>query len=244
MSHSSVPRTTSNQHQLLNDGAARLKLFTGEAGAQRRDCERALLELWRLHGFQVPTILEDVPDTESGVPCLKLTHIPGVSLQAYLRSSAASDEKRSVLTGVFRENRRRHDTAIAQRNPLLFHSDLNTGNIIIQDGRVFYIDLEQACTTDELTDAAAMEIAKICRWIVRDLGIASMDEVLGIVLKAYAGQEFLLERLVARACDRRLQRYHRFRDWMRKRKDAHEVTKYDIADGLARLLAVDKRNGG
>jgi hypothetical protein len=64
-----------------------------------------------------------------------------------------------------------------------------------------------------------------------------MDQVLSILLQAYAGQECLLERLVNRARNRPLQSYHRFRDWMRKRKDAHEVTKYDIADGIGRVLA-------
>jgi hypothetical protein len=84
-------------------------------------------------------------------------------------------------------------------------------------------------------ESASIEAATTCRWIVRDLGIESLDRVLKLAAAAYGNQELLLKLIVDRTTGRPFQLYHRWKNKKRKLAHPDEVTKYDIADGLAKL---------
>ena len=130
----------------------------------------------------------------------------------------------------------RHKLAIHLNDPDITHHDPSTDNVILAKNNFYFIDFETpAQRRRSVLESASIEVAITCMWIVRDLGIESNEHVLKALVEAYDRQESLLKLIVERTCGRPFQFYHRWKN--RKRKLAHtdEVTKYDIADGLAKL---------
>ena len=231
-------RTTTNDLYLLrtSEGATVLKVYRGDAPWRRRDHERAMLDLWDRHGFPVPRVRAWFLPGMSR-PHLAISFVPGPSLAEFLHQPEHGEAaKYAVLGQVYRALRLRHERAIETGDHRLIHPDCNTGNVLLSDGRVSWIDLECESRFANAVDGAAAEICKLTRWIVTDLSLDSLGRVCDVLRAAYADLEPLLEYACRCTCDRPLQFAHRWRDRMRKLTSPRRVTVYDVVDGLRRSL--------
>lgn len=231
-------RKTTNTLYTLVDGDDKylVKCYCGPRNFTRYRQEKLTLNRWEQAGFNVPTV-HDIEVPSATEPYLVTSFIEGPSLREYLSESAhALGDKLGTLRGLFRELARRHDVAICTNDRHLVHYDPSSGNIIATQNGFYFIDFETPVeTSHSVLEWASIEVASTCRWIVRDLGIESLEEVLKLVVAAYKDQESLLRLIVDRTTGRPFQFYHRWKNRKRKFARPEEVTKYDIADGLAKL---------
>ncbi|MCX7427873.1 MAG: phosphotransferase [Planctomycetia bacterium] len=219
------------------DGTTVLKFYRGSDPWRRRTRERAMLELWNQHGINVPK-LRALTLPRVSRPYLAMSFVPGPSLRERLRGKDGAEvEKLALLDRVYREMRRRHELAIEAKEPRLIHPDCNTGNVILSENRVVWIDLECEGRFADVIDGAAAEICKFTRWVVRDLSIDSLARVCEVLCGAYCGLEVLLEYARHRTCCRPLQFLHRWRNRRRKLVAPAQVTTYDVVDGVDRTLS-------
>jgi tRNA A-37 threonylcarbamoyl transferase component Bud32 len=230
-------KTTNKLYILIDDsGKYLVKNYYGLDGFARYQQEKFMINHWRQAGFMVPQIYDrQVPDVPE--PYLVTGFIEGPSLREYLSSkNRAMPEKLVVLAKFFEQMRRRHDTAIQTDDRYLIHYDPSSGNVLYTGDNFYFIDFESFPKGKHaIPESASIELATLCRWIVRDLGPEFLEEVLKVMVTAYKGQEPLLNLVVERTTSRSFQFYHRWKN--KKRKFAHpdEITKYDIADALAKL---------
>jgi tRNA A-37 threonylcarbamoyl transferase component Bud32 len=229
-------------YELVGPGERRVvKVYCGRDARARRQRERRALVLWRKEGFDAPEVF-DLELPEVGGPHLVISRVEGRSLREVLREEGADVEGRlRVLGEVLGRMRRRHERAIETGQVALVHPDSSTGNVLLTAEGVLFLDLEARPKIADAREAAAVEVAKLLRWAVRDLGIEHLRPALERLVEAYRDRREILERVVARVLDRPVQFFHRRRDRRRKRARPGEVTKYDIADALAEML---RREGG
>lgn len=230
-------RKTSNQLYTLvyNKEKFLVKCYQGSSACAHRKQEQAALRYWKEAGYNVPDVF-DVPVPELEHPCLVMTCVEGPSLREYLSTNTCvTEEKLQTLARLFREISERHKLAIKDNNRNLVHYDPSSGNIICSGKKFYYVDFESTPKYKSVIEAAASELSTLCRWIVRDLGIEFLEEILKLAVTSYADQEPLLKVLVKRTSGRPFQFYHRWKNKRRKLASPGEVTKYDIADGLAKL---------
>ena len=232
-------RDTSNSLYTLIDGENKflVKCYRGGGGEKRRNRERFALNYWKAAGFLVPQVHDREVPGLSG-PYLVTALLEGPSLRELLLTDVRSpEEKRETLARLFAEMARRLDAALSANDALSVHHDPNTGNIICAEDGFYFVDFEAPPRkTRRVQQASSIEIATTARWIVRDLGIEFLHETVKLLAGAFASREALLKRIVKRTAGRPFQFYHRRRN--RKYKKAHpdDVTKYDIADALSKLL--------
>lgn len=232
-------RKTTNSLYVLVDGDSKylVKHYCGPGNFARCRQEKLILQLWTQSGFNVPEIYDiDIADIPE--PYLVTSFIEGPSLREYLsRNECSIEEKLEILNKLFCEFARRHDLAIRADDRNLVHHDPSSGNIICTEHGFYFIDFETIPKRKRsVIESASIEVATTCRWIVRDLGIEMLEKVLKLLVTAYAGQESLLNLVVKRTAGRHFQFYHRRQDRKRKTANPQDVTKYDIADALAKLL--------
>jgi tRNA A-37 threonylcarbamoyl transferase component Bud32 len=192
---------------------------------------------WKKAGFKVP----DIYDKQvQGVakPYLVTSFIDGMTLQDYLlKDNEVIDKKIKTLSKLFRILSQRHDYAIRTDNRYLIHYDPSSDNILYTENGFYFIDFEtilpKRCS---VLESASIELAITCRWIVRDLGIELIEEVLKLMVLPYTKQESLLRYIINRTLNRPFQFYHRRKNRHRKLEFPQDVTKYDIADALSKLL--------
>ena len=235
-------RASTNQASLLrHDGRLVLvKEYAGERPQERRDCEEQSLRAWKEAGFPVPELFAvELPASPARGPFLAMSHVQGVTLQEILQDAGRPlVEKFALLEEILRSGLRRHQLACEQRQPRLIHPDPNTSNILCPDsGGFVFIDFETTGSGADLEESAAVELAKLCRWAARDLGVAHLPALMRQVVGIYRARPGLLRRLVARTHDRPLQFFHRWQDSRRRRRNPRDVTKYQLADALAAELA-------
>ena len=211
-----------------------VKVYRGRSARARRDREAEALAIWRRQGFDAPEVFE-LPLGDLEAPYLAISRLEGSSLRQILAGSGL-EAGLEALANVLVRMRKRHDRALEIDEIRLVHPDSSTGNVMLTDSGVFFLDLEARPKFADVREAAAVEIGKLSRWAVRDLGMQHCRAALGELLKAYAGRRELLERVVQRVHGRRLQFLHRWRDRRKKAAQPGEVTKYDIADALAEVL--------
>lgn len=227
-------RRGSNDLYVLESGGRKLlaKTYPGPDGLQRRDCEREMLGYWNGRGIRTPHVYA-IPLRGISDPYLVFEFLAGQSLRDYLAGGTPRAEKLRMVGSVYADVRRRHLLAIANQDLRLFHPDPNTGNILIDgESSLSWIDLETTRTDADPLDAAAFEIAKLTRWIVRDLSRESLAEVVRTIGESYSLPD-VLRRMCRQTLDRRWQFWHRWRDRRRKRRDPQLVTKYDLVDAIA-----------
>jgi tRNA A-37 threonylcarbamoyl transferase component Bud32 len=231
-------RKTTNTLYTVVDGNDKylVKSYCGPRNLARYRQEKLSLGRWQQAGFNVPTV-HDIKIPSAAEPYLVISFIEGPSLREYLSQSAhALDEKLETLRRLFSELAKRHDLAIRTNNIYLIHHDPSSGNIIYTKSGFYFIDFETPVKQNHsVLESASIEVATTCRWIVRDLGIESLDKVLTLAAAAYRNQEPVLKLIVDRTTARPFQFYHRWKNKKRKLVHPEEVTKYDIADGLAKL---------
>lgn len=232
-------RASTNRAWLLEEEGRRwlVKNYRGERAAQRRDLEARRLILWAKHGFRVPKLEDRTVEELQTEPHVVMEFIEGPTLQEALKDPhQTKDHRLNRLQRVLAENRRRHELVQQLHEPALLHHDPNTSNLLcLPDGSCCFIDFEAEAEgwQDEFV---AIEIAKLFRWAARDLGRPDIDAVGALVVEAYAGRKEWLTAIVQRTVKRPLQFLHRWQDERRKKKAPGDVTKYDVADSLARLL--------
>lgn len=232
-------RKTSNQLYTLVYNMEKLlvKCYQGSSACAHRKQEQAALRYWKEAGYNVPDIF-DVPVPELEQPYLAMTYVEGPSLREYLSTIACTpNEKLQTLAKLFNEISERHKLAVENNNRNLVHYDPSSGNIICSDKKFYYVDFEATPKHKSVMEAAGSELLTLCRWIVRDLGIEFLEEIMELVVTSYADQKSLLKCLVKRTSGRPFQFYHRWKNHKRKTANPKkDVTKYDIADTVAKLL--------
>jgi tRNA A-37 threonylcarbamoyl transferase component Bud32 len=232
-------RASTNRAWLLEEEGKRwlVKNYIGEHAEQRRDCETRRLTLWAHHGFRVPILENRTVNELKGEPHVVMEFIEGPTVQEVLRDMGQSKDNRlRRLRSVLAENRRRHGLVQELHEPGLLHHDPNTSNLLcLADGSCCFIDFEAEVAGWQI-EFIAIEIAKLFRWAARDLGRPDIDSVGALMVEAYADRKEWLKAIVQRTVERPLQFLHRWQDDRRKMKSPGEVTKYDVADCLARLL--------
>jgi len=231
-------RKTSNALYTFTGDKEKLlvKCYRGCSAYDHIQQEQFALTYWRQAGYSVPEIRDlIVPPLEQ--PYLVMTYIDGLSLREYLSSERiALDQKLLAVEKFFADMSTRHKRAIKNDDRHLLHYDPSSGNVILADNKFYYIDFEAPPQRHGVLDAASAELATVCRWIVRDLGIDSLKDVLRVMVSAYADQQVLLRRTVNRTTGRPFQFYHRWQDRKRKLAQPQNVTKYDIADALRKIV--------
>jgi tRNA A-37 threonylcarbamoyl transferase component Bud32 len=216
-----------------------VKTYLGARALERRDRELETLRHWLAHGYRVPEVQEGAFEGLENLegPCLVMARLEGRSLEDLLRDPhRAPVEKLERVRQALLDNARRHARAMELADPRLVHHDANSGNLFVAPDGIYHLDFETPLPRRPAAESAAIEVAKLARWIARDLGRERLDEVLGAVVEAYRGQRELLELLVRRIRGRPWQLFHRWRDRRRRRRDPGEVTKYDVADGIGARL--------
>lgn len=195
-----------------------------------------MLDHWNELGFNVPKIVTKRMEYIKE-PHLVMSFIEGPSLREYLLGKSCSmEEKLELLTRLFKEMDHRHKLAIHSNDPDIAHHDPSTDNVILAEDHFYFIDFETPHKKRSVIELASIEIATICRWIVRDLGIDYVQEVLKRMLAVYKGQDNLLKPIIKRTSGRPFQFYHLWRDERKKVANPKDVTKYDIANALSELL--------
>ncbi len=209
-----------------------VKLYRGEDRQARRDREFANISAWAQAGFKVPAIYDyDIDDP--GDPYLIMQHLQGPNLCHAIRENRGNRELTlnwwsQTLETVYA----RHDLAINAGRADLIHTDSSTGNVILTDDGVFFIDFEAPIRFGDVSEGASVELAMLCRWAVRDAGIDACGWMMADVMRVYQDRDELLKLIVKRTLGRPMQIYHRWKDRKKKLKKPGEVTKYDIADAL------------
>ena len=231
--------TTNRLYRLSKDGVELLvKCYSGPNAEYRWKRESRVMAIWGAHDYDVPVCYDiQVPGIKG--PYLVMDYIDGICISEYLSDERVPIEKKyNTLRSIFNNNALRHATALTSKNPDLVQYDANTGNIMVTTNRCFHIDFETPPKNRTVGDLICKEMAKFCRWAVRDMGRECLDEVTGLLVGAYAKQPWLIDRIVALPTHRPFQGFHRWRDAKKKKKDPVEITKYDIADALKRIQRV------
>ena len=195
-----------------------------------------MLDHWIELGFNVPEI---VAKNIEGIkePYLVTSFIEGPSLRDYLLGNSCTlKEKLESLARFFKEMDHRHKLAINLNDPDIAHHDPSTDNVILAGNHFYFIDFETPRKKRSVVELASIEIATTCRWIVRDLGIDYVQEILGCMMAVYKDQDNLLKPIVKRTIGRPFQFYHLRQDKRKKAANPKDVTKYDIANALSELL--------
>ena len=232
-----VARPTRNELWLLASGESRklVKVYVGADAHQRCQTESSLLRYWADSGFAVPRV-ENGTELQFQGPYLVMSWIEASSFRDGLSdTSLPIADRLAMVKRVIDVAAQRHALALESDEMRLIRDDANTGNFLIGDKEVVHIDFERLPRSTDVLDAAAVELAKLVRWIVRDLGRDQLDPALRIAIYAYRDQPAILKRIISRTCERPGQFFHRLLD---RRRKAHPgaITKYDIADGLQRLF--------
>jgi tRNA A-37 threonylcarbamoyl transferase component Bud32 len=231
-------QTTNTVYLFRHQGRQVLaKRYLGEDAPDRRNREESRLRRWAAAGFSVPRVMELTVSEFNSEPHLVLEFLEAVTLQEWLKNEGVPTEtKLGRLTAIFEENHRRHRLAMSRGDAELIHADANTSNVLCRDQQFFFIDFENSVEKKAVAELAALEIAKFCRWAARDLGIQHLPRMMHHLVETYAGEAALLQTIVDRTRGRSLGYLHRWRDHRRKKQNPREVTKYDVADALARAL--------
>lgn len=213
------------------------KRYRGAQPQARCDYERNTLQLWASLNLPVPRLWDvDVPEWH-GSPYVVTDFLSRLTLQEWLADGAIPESaKLAFLTRIFTENHRRHRLALERREPRLIHADPNSSNVLRSEEAFYFIDFERPAEFTDLAVAVAVELGKFCRWTVRDFGVTQLEPVMRLLVTAYGDDRHLLRLFIDRTCARPFQVIHRWRDRRRKARQPGEVTKYDLADTLRRLL--------
>ena len=237
-----VATYTNNTNEIVKvtqgDRCWLLKRYQGNNALGRRNTEQARLRLWGSKGFPVPALYDlDLP--EQSEPYLVLEWIDGISLAQLLNDESLTMDKRlQQLEKIIKDIYGRQSQNLQQNDYRFIHSDPNTGNILIKNGNHFYIDFEGCVTSssNNITEALAIELAKFLRWSIRDLGRRHLQDVINRVIAIYGSDDPIIIAIYRRVYRSPWQFVHRFKDRKKKKNNPGDVTKYDLADAFHSAL--------
>jgi tRNA A-37 threonylcarbamoyl transferase component Bud32 len=224
----------------INGQKLLIKTYLNDDSDSRRKLESQKNLHWSACGFNVPKLVDIDPiDIELGEisdPYLVMEFIHGVNLSDYLQDRQVSPEtKLKTLSEIFEINHTRHLLALANEDDLLIHTDPNTDNIILSDGRIFFIDFEHISKPLDITTAVAREVATFARRAIKNLGVGHTGEVITLLLVAYQYNGAIMDKVEELTFGRSFQLLHRFKDHVKKRKDPELVSRYDVAETIKLL---------
>ena len=211
-----------------------IKCYRGKAAHERRELERTLMNHWHQLGFYVPASY-DLSIDGLEPPYLVIEYVEGVCLAEYLSAAQVkTSEKLDTLASIFKQNYFRHRQALESKDLRLIHSEPHMSNLMLTANGCYYIDFESPLTRRPILQAIGTEIAKFSRWAATDLGCQHTDAVVKYMLNAYHDAPAMIEALIALTTNRPFQWGYRWRHRMKKRKNPHKVSKYDIIDAIDR----------
>jgi tRNA A-37 threonylcarbamoyl transferase component Bud32 len=213
-----------------------VKCYRGEDAQRHRDAEAVTMAYWKSKGFLVPDVVDiSVPGIEGAYLVMSL--IEGISFREYLSQSEINvSEKLERVSALFRQVYSRHRLAFETDDRQLIHYDPSTGNILMAQKNFYTIDFESPARSLPVKQSGAIELATLCRWMARDMGAETVPEIMMRLVEAFDDCPMVLQLIVERTAGRSFQFIHRWRNEKRKRVHPQDVTKYDIADTLAKLL--------
>jgi hypothetical protein len=223
----------------LDEGRFLVKVYGGQDAPQkcRRECDA--IHAWQQAGFHTTELKEMKIPSLAGESYLVMRFIEFASLREILRDEGRTiDEKLQLVETLFVQMQLRHHQALSSANRTIVHYDPSTDNIHYGDGRFVFIDLETPIPARvPILDSVSIELATTARWIVRDMGKDHLHSVAERMAPAYFEHHRpVLKRVVSRTRSRPFQFIHRRNDRKKKLANPAEVTKYDIADSLNRIL--------
>ncbi len=242
-----TPRRFTDSHLFLKEMNGKkllIKTYINDDRDSRRELESRKNLHWSAYGFNVPQLIDiELTGLELGEiadPYLVMEFIHGVNLSDYLKNGQVSVEtKLGPLSEIFELNYRRHLLALANDDSLLIHTDPNTDNIILGDGRIFFIDFEHISKPLDITTAVAKEVATFARRVIKNLGARYTSEVITLLLDAYQYNGAIMDKVEELTFGRSFQLLHRFKDHVKKRKDPELVSRYDVAETI-KLLRINR----
>jgi len=194
---------------------------------KRKDYEEACLRHWNEKGFCVPQVLASPFPEYEEVPHLSTTFVEGVTLKLILHEGYSSS--RDIVVNFFEDLSKRHQLALRNRDPLLFHVDSNTQNILVAKNQFFHVDFEMGRPWEHPMESACREVSKLLISMGEDLKPEERNPVYTLFKNGYRNKELLdfLDRSVNR---RPFQNLHRWRNERKKKENPRRVTLYDLID--------------
>ena len=211
--------------------------------ATRRRNEWECLALWRRHGFRVFDVYPEVevvaPDCPPGGYML-FEFVEKPKLDAFLRDGTRSVEERLALYRRWlSEWGRRHEIAVAEREPRLVHENGDGKHVmILDDGRFLWFDFEMAYRSRaRVGQHVSHEIIQYLWYLMRNTPDEIRARLLEETVAHYPGRERLegayefffrhpnLLHRAGRALERRF-----------KAKAQRPLSKYGVAHGLKEAL--------
>jgi tRNA A-37 threonylcarbamoyl transferase component Bud32 len=194
---------------------------------KRKTCEENYLKHWRDNGFCVPDLLIS-PFTEyQDIPHLATTYVEGITLKMILHEGFTSSK--DTLENLFTDISKRHKHALRAKDPLLFHIDANTQNILLAKNMFYHVDFEMGRPWETPMECAGREISKFLVSMGEDLKPEERNPAYALFKKCY-GHHDVLDFLDRSVNKRLFQKLHRWRNEKKKTKNPSRVTLYDITD--------------
>lgn len=184
--------------------------------------EQGCIELWRRHGFRVFETYPDVKVTAPGCPpggYMLFEYVDCPKLDAFLRDESRSVEERLTLYRRFLpEWSRRHELAVAEREPRLVHENGDGKHVmILNDGRFLWFDFEMVYRSrGDVALHVSHEIIQYIWFLMRNTPQEISEELIRETVAHYprpkrlqAAYDFFFQhpkrgQRLARALDRRL----------------------------------------
>lgn len=114
--------------------------------------EAKLISLASRLGIPVPSIL----DIDEKKMLLTMDFIEGVKVRDWVDSKKSSDEIKKVMKQIGQLTRKLHEGSVT-------HGDLTTSNLLLQDGKINFIDFGLGQFTDKIEDKAVdIHVLKEC----------------------------------------------------------------------------------
>lgn len=202
--------------------------------------ERECLAVWREHGFRVYDTYDDVQVEAPGCPPGGYTlfeYRTGPKLNDYLKTSTIPEEERfDTYRRFVAEWARRHDLAIALREPRLVHENGDGKHVLVFDDGFHWFDFEMVWRSRERTaEHVSHEIVQYLWNISKTIPPPLRERLMDETVKAYPSSERLRD--AARyflAHPRPLMRAARALDRGLRSRARKPTSKYNVA---RRLLA-------
>ena len=206
-----------------------VKRYLEEQADERCQREEARIKHWELHGFSVPG-LRASRQSYFDDPNLVMGFIDGITLGEWLESILASGECfLEQISAVLVEHAARHALATERSDSMLIHPDPNPFNILMAQGFFYSIDFESPLKDRALDELISLEVEQFILRLLRVVGAEHLEAVSDVLVRAYSGQEPILERIV------RCHYKHPIVRYIKKglgRKSWVGVTRSDLASAL------------
>lgn len=200
--------------------------------------ERECLDVWRKHGFRVYDTYDDVrieaPQCPSGGYTV-FEYRRGPKMNEYLKDLAIpEDERFATFRRFLREWSRRHELAIAEREPRLVHENGDGKHVMIFEDGFHWFDFEMVWrNADRVRDHVAHEIVQYLWNMSKSLPPVLRPRLLEETVQGYPVPERLEDawRLFL-ASPRPLQRLSRTLDRNLRSRAKKPTSKYNLARRL------------